>query len=274
MKIYFFYTLLIVSSTFLYPQNAAQLNYEGILTFKPNTKAFLFGDNVRLRKEPDTSSEELTLLRIGTEISILEITDTTKKINGLDSKWVKIKTQGFQGYLLDSFISIDTYKSLDSMILTNFKRNPDNTNYLRTRFFNIQSNKYEEIEYKLPHHSIEVSNIGNKGINNISNILYIDYVANACGMDGGGKYIFIKNNSVIDEIELYQVSEAGQFWQTEKLIFPNEDNKIAGNSFKFEQEIGNVIDESSQWYKKTTIERQHRIVNGEITPEFKSEEKH
>ena len=257
----------------LISQNVAQLNFNEQLTFEAGSKATLFGDNIRLREHPNTISNELALLKIGSEVQILEKTETFKTINGLKSRWLKVKTNKNEGYILDCFISIDTHKNNNYLVLTNYRKSEDRKIFLRVRLHNTKLEEYVEKEYHLPHSSIEVHNSNNKGLTDITNILYIDYVAQACGMNGGGKYIFINDNDIIDEIDLYEVSEGRMLWKTEKIIFPIDDEKLDENSFKFEQEMSNVIDESTSWYKKTIIERQHRIVNGKITPKIKSEEK-
>ncbi len=269
MKIHVSVLFLLITLS-LGAQNIAQLDYGGHLTFKPNTTAFLFGDNVKLRKAPDTTSEELALLRIGTEVTLLEITEVSKAINGFNSKWIKIKTDIYEGYLLDTFLSTATFIDLNYVTLINFKRDTTETLHLRLRFYDTQTTQYEEKTYKLPHESIHVAHLGAKGLDALSNILHVNYTPEACGMDSGGRYFFIKNNTIVEALSLYAVSEAGQFWQSEALVFPADDATIGRDHFKFAQEIGTVIDEDSQWYKKTIVERQYQIIEGKITPEFRS----
>lgn len=55
----------------------------GTYEFKAESTEYLFGDNVKLRVEPTTTSEVIQLLPIASAIKILEKTDITFSFNGL-----------------------------------------------------------------------------------------------------------------------------------------------------------------------------------------------
>lgn len=249
-----------------------EINYSfGEFTFSKNTEAYLFGNNVRLRNEPNTESLEIEKLSILTKIKILEKTENSQTINGVKSNWVKIQVQDKIGYILDNFIS-SSYLSTDSIIYLSRIIKENENYFLDMRKIDSREPKENavQIKFKIPHSNISVKSYGNKGITNISNIIFIEYLSEACGMYGGGKYLFLKNGEIITDIELSEVSEAGIFWQTEKLIFPENDKNIEDNTIKFIRENGNVIDESSQWYEKKIVERQYKIIENKLVPEFDS----
>jgi hypothetical protein len=249
-----------------------EINYSfGEFTFSENTEAYLFGNNVRLRNEPNTESIEIDKLGILTKIIILEKTENSQIINGVKSNWVKIQAQDKIGYILDNFISC-SFLSTDSTIYLSRIIKENKSYFLDIR--KIDSRKLKanavQIKFKIPHSNISVKSYGNKGISNISNIIFIEYLSEACMMPGGGKYLFLKNGEIIIDIELSKVSEAGMFWHTEKLIFPESDKNIEDNTIKFIREYGNVVDESSQWYETKIVERQYKIIENKLVPEFDS----
>ncbi|WP_141677730.1 SH3 domain-containing protein, partial [Tenacibaculum soleae] len=63
-------------------------NYE----FKNGEIAYMFGNDVKLRDQPNAKSNVLALLKIGEQIEIMEKSDSTMKFDGIESPWYKVKT--------------------------------------------------------------------------------------------------------------------------------------------------------------------------------------
>ena len=81
--------------------------------FEPNQKVYLFGNDVKLREEPNTSSKVISLLKISTEVFVIEKTNKIKLYNGIDWPWYKIKTSnGEEGFLLGGLISKEIKKNV------------------------------------------------------------------------------------------------------------------------------------------------------------------
>ena len=57
------------------------------LDLKNGENYYLFGNDVKFRQLPDSSSEVIDLLKIGTEIQILEKTDHKLNYNGIESSF-------------------------------------------------------------------------------------------------------------------------------------------------------------------------------------------
>lgn len=66
----------------------------------------LFGDDVKFRAAPDVKSDVIALLKIGTEVEILEKTSKTILYNGIDSPFYKVNYNGKTGYVLGGLISL------------------------------------------------------------------------------------------------------------------------------------------------------------------------
>lgn len=240
--------------------------------FKPNSTVYLFANNVRLREQPTVASKEITLLPINSKIELLERTEIQQKINGINATWIKIKAENQVGYILDNFISLATYKENDTVFLVSVKKIKEDTFcVVRTIEEGSEEEKIVESAYKIPHEDIEIQFYGNKGLQGVTKIIYIDYIAEACGVEGGGKYLLLKGNNVQNELEIEAISDAGVFWKQEKIVFPEDDKRMGTNTIQFVQEIGNVVDESSGWYDKKITERRHRLIDGVFVPAYKSE---
>ncbi len=187
------------------------------------TKAYLFGDNVRLREEPNTDSKFLVEIPIDSEIEIIEKTEFTQLINGIESNWVKIEYKEYKGYILDNFISVCTKTNINSTLLTTYKKEFKKL-YLLLRYLDKQTNIYIEDKYSINYENAEILFLENINLSEISDVLIIDYFAEACGIEGGKDLIFRFEEFTIETVELSAVSDSGVYWLVEDIEFPNEEN--------------------------------------------------
>ena len=74
-------------------------------TFRVNKTYALFGDKVKLRAEPNTTSDVITLLRIGTEITILEKTAQFLETTTSKTAWYKVTYNDQIGFIAGQFIA-------------------------------------------------------------------------------------------------------------------------------------------------------------------------
>lgn len=270
-------TLLLLSLTLysisLFSQQSELFYAFGNLIFEENTTAYLFGNNVRLREEPSTSSVELKKLPILEKITLLEKTEIKYTINGIESHWIKVKANNTIGYILDYFISASYIEDGGFFFLTRINKEKEKL-YLEIRKVDQEENNaynVEKINIEIPHSNIAVNTYDNKGLAGITGVIFIEHVAEACGMQGGGEYLLLKEGEIIFQLKIDEIFEAGMFGKSEKIVFPNDNENLDKNTIKFIQEINTTIDESSQWYEKKIIERQHRLIDNKFVPEFKSE---
>lgn len=264
------FVLLISISAF---SQLPKLYYEnGNLKFEKKSVAYLFGNNVRLREHPNKTSKEIEKLPILQKIILIERTEFKEIIDGVESNWIKIKTKNNIGYILDYFISASYTKDNEISYISriNYENEKKHLEFRKVYKGNNGSYNAEKIKIEIPHSDISIETIENKGLQGISKLIFIKYWAEACGVTGGGEYIFLHRGKIIDRFKLNEISDAGAFWKTEKLVFPNENQNLEKNTIQFIQEIGNVVDETSQWYEKKIVERQHRLIEGKFYPTFKS----
>ena len=258
--------LLLLTTSFVFGQ---EVKYHSPSTDLENSQSYyLFGDNVKFRKSPNTKSEVLELLKIGTEVQVLKQTVNTLIYNGIESPFYQVKFNNQIGYILGGLLSLEKKESNNFQFLFSFKR--ENENYsLITRMVNEKKQITEVITpLNTTYFSIDIQN--NKGIKEIDNILFINYLAEACGVDGGGIYYFQSKNKLKKVLEIAQISEAGLFWVSEELIFPEDEDGVKGK-IVYKKEIGNYKDDRTNWVEVNTTSRELEWKDGDFFPKPKPE---
>ena len=229
---------------------------------------YLFGNDVAFRTEPDKKSKVIDVLEIGTEIQVIEKTENIIDYYGIISNYYKIKYKDQFGYILGSLISLEKKVIGKSKYFYTYGKEDDKF-YLIIRHLNEKSETNEDVaELKTKDFSLEIYD--NKGVEGIENIIYINYLAEACGIDGGGIYMFQVNSILKKVFWVSQISDGGIFWLEEKLIFPNDEKGIKGK-IVYEKEIGNYIDEETNWVEINKVSRELEWKDGKILPKLESE---
>ena len=158
------------------------------------------------------------LLKIGTKITIIKKTKNTLNYNGIESPYYKVKYNNKVGYILGGLISLDRKEIKNSKYFFVYKKTGDKYSII-IRHINEKSELIENSSIlKTYEFSFEVS--ANNEIKDLENILFVNYLAEACGLDGGGIFFFKTNTELKKVFEISQVSDAGIYWFEEKLIFP------------------------------------------------------
>ena len=67
----------------------------------------------------------------------------------------------------------------------------------------------------------------NNGLSNLDNIIIVDYIAEACGIENGQTYLFWNNSRLIKITDLSAMAD-GIYAYDETFIFPNNINGIKG----------------------------------------------
>src|SRR6218665_2248235 len=73
-------------------------------------KAYIFADACNVRKEPKSDATLIGKLFIGTEVKILERTDVELTLNGVESIWLKIKSDTTIGYVWGGTLTNEVLK--------------------------------------------------------------------------------------------------------------------------------------------------------------------
>lgn len=258
--------VLLMVSKLGFGQDAKYLseNYE----FENGEIAFIFGDDVKLRDQSNTESNVLTLLKIGDKIEVLEKSDNKMLFEGLDSPWYKVKFQDKIGYVLGGLISADKVSYKNFTYLVSFKREGDIT-FLKTRILDSKKGYIENIS-QLNSHTFSISAHGNKGLDDVLGIFEVDYMAEACGIDGGGIYLFFNGKDLLKAIDFSQVGDAGEYWYFEEYIFPSDENGISGKIL-YKREVGETREHETEWVETKLTQRMLEWKNNQVLPKIMEE---
>lgn len=231
-------------------------------TFENNNIEYLFADNVKFRETPDLQSNIIELLKIGTPIKILEKSEQTLEFDGINSNWYKISINDKVGYILGALISVDNFKSpkTNSSFKFQISQNEEKDFFLKVRV--ISNENFKEYKYKLIGEEFAFQFKDNNGLNNLDNIIIVDYIAEACGIENGRTYLFWNNSSLIKIADLSAMADGGIYSYDETFIFPIDINGIK-DKIVYRKTTQTQEDEETNWVKETTETREY-IWNGEI----------
>ncbi len=278
--LYVLFIFLISFSTF--SQNRIELGYG--YKHPINTEKVLYADHVKVRAKPNTKSKALVTLSIGTPLTILEFSKDSLEFNGIKSPWVKIQTDEHTGYVLSDFIAAHSIVKDGRLFLVKLHQKNRNTLYSIRAYENgyVQAEITDTLNSRF-----EFIVEDNKGLTNIKNVIYLSWIGEACGVDGGYDVLFYYPDNVhhIKYItHCSSMGDGGIYGITEDLIFPNDEGGMADllifKSIEQENEDTWMVDgkytDNNQplyWMKRVETESHHRFFpgNGSIEPEIKKE---
>lgn len=235
--------------------------------FNPGSTEQIFANDVKFRKEPNTDSEVLGLLKIGSKIKIIEHSELTQEFDGIESNWYKIEFNGKTGYVLGALISMRNLTTADNKNLY-FQINNDENGRIAVKIrYTLNETEYEEKIFNLIGHEFSVDVINNHGLQNIKDIIAIDYLSEACGVEGGVSYIFWDGSNLKHIADLSSISEAGMFYYEEKFVFPNQPHGV-NDKIVYEVEHSTIEDEVTNWIKTNKEKREYTWTGAEMSPTF------
>ncbi|MCF6296494.1 MAG: hypothetical protein L3J08_00670 [Flavobacteriaceae bacterium] len=208
------------------------------------------------------------MLKIGAEIQIVNKTDKKLNYNGIESPFYKVKYKGKVGYILGGLISLEKKEFNKSKYLFTYKKT-DNNYSIIIRHLNEKSELTESIS-NLDTYEFSIDIFENKGIEDIKNIVFVNYLAEACGINGGGIFFFQTENELKKVFEIIQISDSGVYWLIEDLIFPTDEKGIKGKII-YQKELGEYIDEETNWVEINKVSRELEWKNREILPKIELE---
>ncbi|WP_343487892.1 SH3 domain-containing protein [Allomuricauda sp. d1] len=235
--------------------------------FEPGEMVYLFGDDVKLRTAPTTESEVIKILNIGTELTVLEKTENSWPYRGIESNFYKVDYKGTTGYVLGGLLSLERKQLYGKTHLFGYAKNGE-LEYLYIRTLKPDGS-FGEKSVRLSHGNLALKTMDNRGLNGVDGILYIDYLAEACGVEGGGIYLFQQDDELKQVARLSQVSEAGVFYHAEEFIFPHDQGGMPGKVL-LKKEQGENLDETSNHIKRSVETRELVWADGRLTPDPKS----
>ncbi|WP_216359360.1 SH3 domain-containing protein [Sediminicola luteus] len=233
--------------------------------FKTGDTAYLFGNNVKLRTQPNTDSNLVGLLEIGQKVEILELTNETMEFEGINRPWYKVKSGEEVGYVLGGLLSLTKkYEGKYEYVMV-FRKDADQLQ-LMVRLVNVKSPAdYSEIILPLTTPEFYVNLSENKGLESVDGILQIDYMAEACGVDGGGEFLFAYENRLVHAISYSSIGDGGIYSLDEAYSFPI-DHGEESDLIMYTYEEQTTEDDELLWEETKSIKRMLRWEGKKLNP--------
>lgn len=248
-----------ISFLFFTINGIAQENYiQESSEFSIGDVVYVFGNDVKLREAPNTNSKVISLLKIAEVVVVVEKANETLSFGGMDWAWYKVKNQHYEGYITGGFLALGREKIDDSIYLVSLKKEA-NSVFALLRVVN-GDNEYIESSVQLSNSMFSVKAFNNQGIDSVKNMLFIDYMAESCGENGGGVYVFNDGNSLVEAIQVSTIVDGDLYWLHEEVVFPKDTGGKKGKII-LSSEHGETIDEETN-HKKITTERKEFVWNG------------
>lgn len=248
-----------------YAQNDHDDYLLSIHEFEPGSTQYLFGNRVVLRDGPSKDALSMDTLDAGEEIKIVEKTQLYENYGGVEWPWYRVNVDDKTGYILSGLISFNNVACEKGKYLVSMRKTEDKA-YARYRYLKNDGTLIEgETELETWMFTAEVKD--DPGLETIDDVLYISYYADACGVNGGGIYLFNDGEKLIEAIRLNSVSEAGLFWHHEQLIFPNDEEGVTARII-FERESGQFMDDEMEWVEIQKTIFPLRWGDGTLFPEI------
>ncbi len=240
--------------------------------FKINETYALFGDKVKLRAEPNTTSEVVTLLRIGDKITILKKTDQFLETSTSKTAWYEVSYNDKKGFIAGQFIATAHKKNGSEHFYFRKTLHEDGFGNLHIRtVFNSTTKVYHETIIKLLDNNIGITFSPSHDLKNVVQIVEVNYYGDSCGAENGTTVLFLKDNYELVKIaDLSLIGDGGIYGLIEKFTYAfDEDNGQPIIIFTKEEE--EEIDQDKRWFETKSMKRIYEWNGEKLVPEFSKE---
>lgn len=263
----FFVFLSFLCLTFSYAQEKEITYIYDVL--KTNETYVLFGDKVKLRTEPNTTSEVVTLLRVGDKVTILKKTDQFLETSTSKTAWYEVSYNDKKGFIAGQFIA-NAYKKSGNQYFYLRKTQGEDAHgklYIRT-VFNTKTKAYTETSIHPLDNNIGITFEPSHDLKNVVQIVEVNYYGDSCGAENGTTVLFLKDNyELVKVADLSLIGDGGIYGLIEKFTYAfNEDNGQPIIIFTKEEE--EEIDAEKRWFETKSMKRIYEWNGEKLVPEF------
>jgi hypothetical protein len=184
---------------------------------------FTYGDQITLRELPSVASKKIGSIPVLTEITILEISETLINIYGIENPWIKISYKGTQGYIASGFLALRSIELKDGSTLLYTRVKEHHIEHAQSLAFR---QVYDDVtvelgSYPLGHRNFNILVSNGRGLTGVDQIITIDFLAEACGEEGGRSYLLLLEDSSVNYLGVFSsVGDGGVYHASEDLTFP------------------------------------------------------
>lgn len=249
MKNIFFALLFLLSGLPL----AAQEYGDTLVLFEKKQVVYLLGDSINVRKTPGTNGAVVTRLPIGTQVTILEKSREVSRINNILMPWYLVEFNGKQkGYIWGGKLALNSFRS---------NKNPDIAFHFGIDKRGNEEGAYAEFQIRVEKDHKEIqrlsfeafgteykrhvcSNISNKGLSGVDDILQVDGYGEFCGDDGGTLVFFWTGSELILVDRLSDYAD-GAYFGRQFFVYPSDMEGEKETVIKKTQ-VGEILFEEGQ----------------------------
>jgi len=251
MKNTFSVLLLFILSAILRAQDYG----DTLVLFEKKQVVYLLGDSINVRKTPGTNGAVVTRLPIGTRVTILEKSREASRINNILMPWYLVEFNGKQqGYIWGGKLALNSFRS---------NKNPDIAFHFGIDKKGNEEGAYAEFQIRVEKDHKELqrlnfkafgteykrhvcSNISNKGLSGVDDILQVDGYGESCGDNAGAMIFFWTGTELIYVDQLYDYVDGGYFGR-QFFVYPSDMEGEKETVIKKEQ-VGEIVFEEGQTY--------------------------
>jgi hypothetical protein len=190
---------------------------------------YLLAHRVHLRENPSLKSKRLTVLNIGSKLSLWDKSENYEVLNGIKSHWYKARIGKAEGWVWGGMIAQKTFGSEANYDVKfvygyeSFKVNEEGVlekNHQLRAFKN--GRQIDKIVFE-GHEAtpLDIKNIGNKGLFNVEDILTVQLPNAKKGNPLGQLYIFWNNQKFTNVASLVDYSDPS-YAKSESFVFPSD----------------------------------------------------
>jgi len=190
---------------------------------------YLLAHRVHLRENPSLKAKKVTVLDIGTKLTLLEKSPNYEELDGIRSNWYKTKVGKEEGWVWGGMIAQKTFGSQANYDvkfvygLESVKINEAGITEIKHQLRAFKSGQQiDKIVFDgYVSSPMEIKNIGNKGLFNVEDILALQIPHPVSERPVGQLYIFWNNGKFTNVASLIDYSDAS-YAKSEQFVFPSD----------------------------------------------------
>lgn len=240
--------------------------------FQQDSPLYVFSNKAYLRSDADVNSKIIDLFPFGTKLFYKQGTKGRGIIKGIFAPWIKVSTENNkEGFIWAGALAFAQIASNDIHFVCGIDRTDkrkmkgretrlyyvvqlkalkDNrlVNFGEWKIESDESNKFTEIKL-----------LGDVKLTNLLNVVRVSFGGEACGIPMNYYYYGWTGKELLELPTKYSVGDAGVFYHSETLLFPNEPGGQANKIIKLTEEV-EVFEEATETIKEKVKKSNSREV--------------
>ena len=273
-----FFTFLLSLTSFSQTKDNTDFNLWGI---PKDSSGYVFTNKAYLRSAAGTKASVLDSLGFGSRVIVKQQTEKYENIRSVYAPWVKVISVNNgstkEGYIWlgslavrkYSFAGIDFLYGIDRIEKLKKEEFEYSKFVIQLKAADASGKVIDTKEFKTDGgeaaNFTDVKLLGNTKLANLTDVVRISFGGEACGIPTYYYYFGFTGDKLLPLPGKYNVGDAGVFYHTETLLFPNESGGQPGKIIKLieDEEVPEEEAEKENPKTKKTTSRETYIWNGQ-----------